>query len=856
MSSSDGSEEEVDLLEHLAALDLVGDQDGGVGCDTWTRVPVNSYPTRIGIDNVDEYLLTTARAEAEIVVKRLMTRAFGRRNRLHSSVTAADMMKVFLTPAILGHVKSFVNRHIRDKISSAELATFIQVELKLSFYTCTPGRFFDPQNVELYPSRSAGMTHARYAEVLKSLGSNTSADDNNSSEGWTAPLKHDRDIAGVFQLARTVCSAISYVEKVSILSMDDDLLRLRSVLVESFGLAHINNPKKGLGTVHHGIVSLCTGLFCCGHVGARGESVVEVVQILLLALTGCSVLSQATINNLLAFDRGYGGTEGEVMHLAMNLGCDLNGTAKKIASFPFTFGKAPGRNQVEVSEDGAQSVYWMSKVTPELASQGKTHYALAYKSGLGRVVLAQTTVPECGPGHWSFVSRNRGRDVPPPPTTNAALLAFEQNNVLQVTATQRTPEWFKARFGRFTGTAAWAVLNHRAKQMRLASHVASAEDGSFIDVFQCLSIKYDHDIPVVDDAEQMYSEEELRCMTNVALKDICRAKSLRLGGNKNDLVRRILDDGEGADDDVERPMEEVLMKCFFMAPAKSISMKLGSLNEINVQKWFPSFVDKHCSSGLHIEEMKEYGLLHLRGQPEAAFSPDAVASVLCPIRGRFIAICEWKTMTKTSTTETAERLLLARFGAFQTVDVVADADTFKLSIPKGSYRGQVLHDMCCAGLDDCFYTSASLTSIIRVVHLRMSGSTRANYIANLALLRARHLEWVYDISMPLYPFQEHQLGHCTDIDTLATTRALWTAINTLVAERGRPLPPGKHILPFSIALWNRTKGGIDVFSRMLKNCKSVHTSLNPGAAIWLRIVMTMVYNAHQALSLIKVRRIC
>ena len=87
------------------------------------------------------------------------------------------------------------------------------------------------------------------------------------------PLKHDRDLAGVMQLARTICAAISYVEKVPILSMDDDLLRLQSRLVESFGLAQINNPNKGLGTVLHGIVSLCTGLFCCGHVGPRGKQV-------------------------------------------------------------------------------------------------------------------------------------------------------------------------------------------------------------------------------------------------------------------------------------------------------------------------------------------------------------------------------------------------------------------------------------------------------------------------------------------------------------------------------------------------------------------------------------------------------
>ena len=37
----------------------------------------------------------------------------------------------------------------------------------------------------------------------------------------------------------------------------------------------------------------------------------------------------------------------------------------------------------------------------------------------------------------------------------------------------------------------------------------------------------------------------------------------------------------------------------------------------------------------------------------------------------------------------------------------------------------------------------------------------------------------------------------------------------------------------------------------MKNCKFVHHKLSPGAAIWLRVLMTMVYNGHQAYVLLK-----
>lgn len=841
------------LAEVLTQADIIGDQDGGVACDAWSHVAVDSYETTIAVDNVDEYLLKKARPEAEIVTTRLMSRMFGRRNRRRDSVVPIDTLQLFLQPAMLGHLKSFINRSIMDQMSSAELIQFVKIELLLSFYTCTPGRFFDVANEKLYPSASAGLTKDRYYEILRAMGSNGTQSDNNSSARWSEPLKHDRDLAGAMHLARTICSAISYVEKVSILSMDDDLLRLRSRLVESFGLSQINNPNKGLGTVHHGIVSLCTGLFCSGHVGSRGESVLECVQILLLALSGSSILSQAKIECILAFDRGYGGTEGEVMTAVTKLGADLVGTAKKIPSFPFTFGKAPVRNQICIPEEGAKGVFWMQKVTPALAATNKKHYALAYRSGLGRVVLAQTTLNIAGPGKWSFVSQSVG-DRPLASTANSALIEFERDNIIQLTASQRTPEWFLLRFGRVTGTAAWAVLNNIAKHMRQPDYIASPEELDFIPIFQCLSLKYDNAQLAPNDQEavedRIYTENELRSLTISSLKDVCRAKGLRVSGNKNDLVGRILTGAVGDDAATVISIKQVLMKCWFMSPTKSDDMRVGSINEGNILKAFPSFVDKHCRD-MHIEATKEYGLLHLKGAPEAAFSPDCIASVVSFTRGRFVAVCEFKTLTKTHTTEAADRMLLNRFGSFLSVDVVEDAATFKLVVPKGSYRGQVLHDMCCAGVDDIFYVTASLSSIIRIVHLMCNNEFRLRYIQNLAILRDEHMLWIHGTE-DLPDFSADELGYCKDTDTLATTVSLWKATVALIQQRNRPLPPGKHILPTVIAIWNRIKGGIDVFSRMLKNCKASHRSLNPGAALWLRILMTMVYNGYQSLVLLKV----
>src|SRR4051812_48948742 len=87
---------------------------------------MGSYETDIAVDNVDTFLLEKARTEAEIVSNRLMSRMFGRRNRRRNSVSPIKTLKLFMQPAVPGHLKSFINRIILDQISSSELIQFIR----------------------------------------------------------------------------------------------------------------------------------------------------------------------------------------------------------------------------------------------------------------------------------------------------------------------------------------------------------------------------------------------------------------------------------------------------------------------------------------------------------------------------------------------------------------------------------------------------------------------------------------------------------------------------------------------------------------------------------------------------------
>ena len=130
------------------------------------------------------------------------------------------------------------------------------------------------------------------------------------------------------------CSKFGFVKKVSILSLDDDLVRLRSLTVESsIGSSRVRNPKKGYGPQQHGLVSLLTGLYLGGHIPNINEGTVQSVKCLFLALakaTGEINLEEqmlGKIPNIVALDRGY--LYEDVLKVLTSYGSVLIGTLKR-----------------------------------------------------------------------------------------------------------------------------------------------------------------------------------------------------------------------------------------------------------------------------------------------------------------------------------------------------------------------------------------------------------------------------------------------------------------------------------------------------------------------------------------------
>ncbi|KAG1713297.1 hypothetical protein DVH05_001017 [Phytophthora capsici] len=172
-------------------------------------------------------------------------------------------------------------------------------------------------------------------------------------------------------------------------------------------------------------------------------------------------------------------------------------------------------------------------------------------------------------------------------------------------------------------------------------------------------------------------------------------------------------------------------------------------------------------------------------------------------------------------------------------------------VPEASHRLQLLHNISCGGVQDGFLVYASSTTIIRVVHVVVEPRVSWTYRAALEAIQKGYFTWIYGEHGTVPQFDSAQLGHCIDQATLEQTLMLWKALVKLINDRGEPLPPAKHIIPTLVALWNRVKGGIDVYSRYLKNVKSKHYRLSPTATVWLRMLMTLVYNAHQTFLLLQ-----
>jgi Transposase IS4 len=431
---------------------------------------LDRLPITIDIEPINRILLDHARQEVNQVMDNVL-RLIPNGLDPMADLTPNDFFKVWFDRCLMESMVLWLSKYSSKAVSSNELKAFVKVELLLAFFNCTPERYYNKSFQKRYNPDEKVMTLQRYKEIYKALSTNDAPNSSVKKRNqknlmqWDIPFSPNKDLDDAMSTFRLATAKIAFIRGVSMAVIDDDLLRLRSRLIAMFGFTQINNPAKGLGIIHHGVVSVVTSLFLCGHLQRRNESTSDAVTALQQTLSGASVERLINlVGNHFLWDRGYGGPDGVINRISVSRGLDVSGTAKRVPSFPFTFGSqmaGPRRKKIEGA--GSEAMYWARKRIEGSNEKVKTsQYALGFRSGLGRVALMQTTYRKCGPGKYAFLTNN-GKDnsfkedekrIAKNIWFDMFYQKFEEQEIERLTMGQSTPEWFLLRKFSFTGTTA------------------------------------------------------------------------------------------------------------------------------------------------------------------------------------------------------------------------------------------------------------------------------------------------------------------------------------------------------------------------------------------------------------------
>ena len=268
-------DEEDDVLSDIANQNEL--QDG------WTHLTSSQIGAEFsfGYEPVDGDLLRISKAEIKAVcanARRLMNK------QSNADVTVSDVVNYFLD-SVIDDIFKTISAGIPATSrppSGTDVADFIRVLAYLSVYRVVPSKFFDPDNVFLFPA-SKEFSYSKFEYIFRALKKKRSDSTDNVST-WDAPFKTDEVIRNAERHFSRVSSSLAFIRKRSILSIDDDQYRLKSAMTEAMGFARINNPKKAFGPVSTNVVSLTTSIILGMRLAGRGEGFGDVVKVLLQLL--------------------------------------------------------------------------------------------------------------------------------------------------------------------------------------------------------------------------------------------------------------------------------------------------------------------------------------------------------------------------------------------------------------------------------------------------------------------------------------------------------------------------------------------------------------------------------------------
>ena len=189
-----------------------------------------------------------------------------------------EIINIFIEPLIKVIVRASNASAVSgsERVNIQDAVHFIRCLIAMHIYRVTPSTFF--QKTDLYPLANK-LNKIQWKKVFYRLQQKQHSINKDSEIFWDKPFTEDTSIReGEDAMARV--NRQFFLPDISIFSTDDDHLRLSSSECEDIGLPRKNNPKKAIGPVSTGIVSLTSGLTLANRIAGRGESDVDTIQIL------------------------------------------------------------------------------------------------------------------------------------------------------------------------------------------------------------------------------------------------------------------------------------------------------------------------------------------------------------------------------------------------------------------------------------------------------------------------------------------------------------------------------------------------------------------------------------------------
>jgi hypothetical protein len=171
----------------------------------------------------------------------------------------------------------------------------------------------------------------------------------------------------------------------------------------------------------------------------------------------------------------------------------------------------------------------------------------------------------------------------------------------------------------------------------------------------------------------------------------------------------------------------------------------------------------------------------------------------------------------------------------------------------------VLHHCATTSIQHCLFVVGDLGFIVYCVLVEVTQQQIQIYRNLIHRVSREHLSFFQTIDtihdpVPLEDDQEENRIDSSTVQTWGKLAQAFSNTRGMATQNHHNfvrMAPVQAVVPYVVSAWNNCKGGQDVCSRILKNCKVDFRKLSPQGSIWIRFILTALMNAHMVFRLLQ-----